>query len=60
MIMLSIVERCFWNHVSHEVAKVLDVAILENKLEKMISHLTNDKHPRWNGFRNELFKKYLI
>ena len=48
------------NHVSHDVAQSLDVDIPEDEVEHVMSHLDNDKSPRWDGLTNGLFKKYLV
>ena len=48
------------NHVSHDVAQSLDVNILEEEVEHVMSHLANDKSPGWDGLTHKLFKKYVI
>ena len=39
---------------------VVNTDIVLEKIDHVISRLANDKSPRWDGFTNEFFKKYLF
>ena len=42
------------------MAQSVDVNILEDEVEHVMSHIANDKSYGWDGLTNELFKKYVI
>ena len=46
--------------LSHDVAESLDANISEDEVEHVMSHLANDKSPRWDRLTHELFKNYAI
>ena len=62
MIILRTIEMFFLeglkNHVLYDVARLLDVDISKDEVEKVMSHL-HDKSPSQDRLTNEVFKKYL-
>ena len=51
----------FFNVVkNHDVTQSLDANILEDEVEHVMSHLANDKSPRWDRLTHDLFNKCVI